>query len=100
MGSVPKGSDYRGYRPYNQVDMIVDNQCTGADNRGMDPDYMSAPFEQSVDLAAEYRCSRVVEDNNGNLGAGYKSIEIDLEDSNYLRVEWAADRWDPVEPDN
>jgi len=65
-----------------------------------DPDYMSAPFEQSVDFAAEYRCSQVVECNNGNLGAGYKSVEIDLEDSNRLGVERATNRWDPAEPDN
>ena len=41
----------------------------GVDNRGMDLDYMSTPFEQYTDLTAEYRYSLVVEDNNGNLGA-------------------------------
>lgn len=36
----------------------------GVDNRGMDPDYMSALFEQYTDLTAEYRYSLVVEGNN------------------------------------
>ena len=61
---------------------------------------MSVSFEQSVYLATEYRCSQVVECNNGNLGADYKSVEIDREGSNRLEVERAADKWDPAEPDN
>ena len=48
---------------------------------------MLVPFEQSLDLAAKYRCSRVVECNNGNLGVGYKLVEMDLENSNRLEVE-------------
>ena len=48
---------------------------------------MSVPFEQSADLAAEYRCSWGVECNNGNLGVDYKSVEIDHEGSNHLEVE-------------
>ena len=100
MGSVPKDSDHRGYKVYNQSDSVAGNQCTGVDNQSMDLDYMSAPFEQSVDLNAEYRCSRFVECNNGNLGAYYKSVEIDREGSNHLEVERAADKWDPAERDN
>ena len=61
---------------------------------------MSAPFEQSVYLAAEYRCSQAIECNNENLGAGYKSVEMNLENSNRLGVERAAGRWDPAERDN
>ena len=80
--------------------MVAGNQCTGVDNQSMDPDYMSVPFEQSVDLAAEYRCSQVVECNSGNLGADYKSVEIECEGSNRLEVERAADKWDPAERDN
>ena len=66
----------------------------------MDPDYISVPFEQSVDLAAEYRCSRVVECNNWNPGASCNWVSIDHENSNRLKVERAGDRWGPAEPDN
>ena len=64
MGSVRQDSDRRGYRVYNQSDLVAGNQCTGLDNQSMDPDCKSAPFEQSADLAAEYRYSRVVESNS------------------------------------
>ena len=100
MGSFQQDSDHRGYRVYNQSDLVAGNQCTGVDNQSMDPDYMLARFEQSMDLAAKYRCSWVVECNNGNLRAGYKLVEMDLENSNCLGVERAAGRWDPAEPDN
>ena len=71
----------------------------GVDNRGVDPDYISAPLEQYMDLTAEYRYSLVVEGNNQNLGASCKPFEIDLEGNNHLGVERAADRWGPAELD-
>ena len=64
MGSVPKDSDHRGYRAYNQSDSVAGNQCTGLDNQSMDLDYTSAPFEQYADLATKYRFSQVVESNS------------------------------------
>ena len=79
--------------------MVAENQDTGVDNQGMEPDYMSAPFEQYMNLTAEYRYSLVVEGNNQNLGAGCKLVEIDLEDNNYLGVEQAIGKWGPAEPD-
>ena len=64
MGSVQQDSDRRGYRSYNQLDSVAGNQRTGVGNQSMDPDYESALCKQHLDLAAEYRYSRVVEDDS------------------------------------
>ena len=99
IGSIPGDSDHRGCKPYSYIDTVPDNQCTGVDNRGIDPDYMSAPFERYMDLNVEYRYSLVVEGINQNLGAGFKPVEIDLEDNNCLGVEQAVGKWGLAEPD-
>ena len=65
----------------------------------MDPDYISAPFEQYVDSTTEYRYSLVVEDNNQNLGAGCQLVESNFEGNSHPRVKWAAGKWDPTESD-
>ena len=60
-GSVQKDSDRRGYRSYNQSDLVAGSQCAGPNNQNMDPDYMSAQRKQHANLVVEYRYSRVVE---------------------------------------
>ena len=61
---------------------------------------MSALCKQHLDLAAEYRCNRVDEDNTENLEAGYNSVEIDHEDNNRPKYESVVDKWNPAELDN
>ena len=54
-GSVPQDSDRRGHRSYNQTDLDAGNHSVGLDNHDTDPDYVSAPYKQRLDLAAECR---------------------------------------------